>query len=190
MPPQRPKQCANQKSGERRHQGPISFLKSDGTGGLCRSCGKTSMGHTTRVARRAGAKSFGNTKKGMSKRKAGKRSGIRRKAKIALVVKKPWIDYLLNGSKTWEVRGSATKRRGWIHLAESGSGKLIGGAKLIDCIHVPRSEFLVHRDLHRVPALSLIKYKTIYAWVFRDARRYGETFNYVHAPGAVVWVRA
>ena len=86
------------------------------------------MGHTTRVARRAGAKSFGNTKKGMSKRKAGKRSGIRRKAKIALVVKKPWIDYLLNGSKTWEVRGSATKRRGWIHLAESGSGKLIGGA--------------------------------------------------------------
>jgi len=40
----------------------------------------------------------------------------------------------------------------------------------LDCIHVPRSEFTKHRDLHRVPALSIVKYNTMYAWVLRGAR--------------------
>ena len=30
----------------------------------------------------------------------------------ALVIKQPWVDYILNGKKTWEIRGSNTKIRG------------------------------------------------------------------------------
>jgi hypothetical protein len=176
MPPQRPERCKNQKSGERRHQGPISYLKSDGTGGLCRACGRAGMSN-------AGATSSG-------KRTAGKRSGVRRKAKIALVVKKQWIDYILDGSKTWEIRGSATTKRTWVHLAQSGTSKLVGGAQLVDCKHILRSQFMKHKALHRVPSLAIVKYRTIYAWVLRNARRYKKPFEYKHAAGAVIWVRA
>ena len=63
------------------------------------------------------------------KKDAGKRSGLRRSAKKALVVKKKWLDLILAGRKTWEIRGSSTSKRGWIHFAESqAGGKLRGRA--------------------------------------------------------------
>ena len=153
--------------------------------------GAKSSGNTIKgmSKRKAGAKSIGNTMKGMSKYKSGKRSGVRRGANVALVVRQPWANYILDGAKTWEIRGSKTTRRGWIHLAQSGTGKLVGGARLVDCIRVPHSEFMKHRDLHCVPALSVVKYKAIYAWVFRGARRYKEPFEYSHTAGASIWVR-
>ena len=45
----------------------------------------------------------GNQRKGRSKKKAGKRSGIKRSAKVALVVKKKWLDLILKGRKDWEI---------------------------------------------------------------------------------------
>ena len=36
----------------------------------------------------------------------------------ALIVKKPWIDYILDGIKTWEIRGSKTNIRGKIELIQ------------------------------------------------------------------------
>ena len=50
----------------------------------------------------------GNVKKGKVKKNAGKRSGLRRSAKRALVVKKKWLDLIFAGRKTWEIRGSST----------------------------------------------------------------------------------
>ena len=64
----------------------------------------------------------GNVKKGKVKKDAGKRSGLRRSAKKALVVKKKWLDLILAGQKTWEIRGSSTSKRGWVHFAESHAG--------------------------------------------------------------------
>ena len=61
-------------------------------------------------------------KKGRAKKSAGERSGVRRSAKKALVVKKKWLDLILAGQKVWELRGSPTAKRGWIHLAESQAG--------------------------------------------------------------------
>ena len=58
-------------------------------------------------------KSFkGNTETGQSKRSAGKRSGLKRSAKHALVVKKRWLDKILDGEKDWKVRSSRTRHRG------------------------------------------------------------------------------
>ena len=45
----------------------------------------------------------GNVKKGRIKKRAGERSGVRRSAKRALVVKKKWLDLILAGRKTWEL---------------------------------------------------------------------------------------
>jgi len=120
---------------------------------------------------------------------AGERSGERRKAEMALVIKKKWLDKIFARKKVWEIRSSSTKRRGWIHLAESGSGNLCGGAKLKDCIPVPRGEFLKHRRLHGVTSLNDVKYKKIWAWVLSDARKYSCPFDYHHTQGAVIFVR-
>ena len=71
----------------------------------------------------------GNTTTGRKKKGAGKRSGVRRSAKRALVVKKKWLDLILTRQKKWEIRGSSTAKRGWIHFAESqAGGKLRGRA--------------------------------------------------------------
>ena len=123
------------------------------------------------------------------KTKAGKRSGLRRKAQMALVIKKCWLDKILAGKKVWEIRGTSTKRRGWMHLAQSKSGQLRGGAKLVDCFQVKRGEFLKHRCQHHVTSLKDVEYKTLWAWVLSAAREYAAPFDYSHTQSAVIFVR-
>ena len=57
----------------------------------------------------AGRMGRGNTKVGKPKKEAGKRSGVKRSARYALVVKKEWLDKILSGQKDWEIRGSADR---------------------------------------------------------------------------------
>ena len=131
----------------------------------------------------------GNVKKGKVKKDAGKRSGLRRSAKKALVVKKKWLDLILAGQKTWEIRGSSTSKRGWVHFAESqAGGKLRGRARLVNCFPVPTESFQRHYKKHCVPSLTMVPYVTIYAWVLEDAEEFEKPFEYEHKQGAVIWV--
>ena len=131
----------------------------------------------------------GNTTTGRKKKRAGKRSGVRRSAKRALVVKKRWLDLILAGQKKWEIRGSSTTKRGWIHFAESqAGGKLMGRARLVDCFPVSRESFVRNFHQHRVPSLSMVPYHTPYAWVLEDCEKFDKAFNYEHKRGAVIWV--
>jgi hypothetical protein len=105
-----------------------------------------------------------------------------------LILKEP-LDQILAGTKTWEIRGKATDRRGPIALIESKSGHVVGTCEVIEVLgpltlaelqkHVRRSGF---RPSH-------LPYPTTYAWVVRDARRLPEPLPYRHPPGAVIWVR-
>ena len=132
----------------------------------------------------------GNIKKGISKKKAGARSGVKRSSKVALVVKKRWLNKILDGEKDWEIRSSNTSRRGWIHLVESKAcGKLMGRARLVDCFELSKSQFGKSRCHHCVRYLSEVPYKRMFAWVLNDAERFEKPFMYEHAQGAVIWVR-
>ena len=131
----------------------------------------------------------GNVKKGKVKKDAGKRSGLRRSAKKALVVKKEWLDLILAGQKTWEIRGSSTSKRGWVHFAESqAGGKLRGRARLVNCFPVSKDSFQCHYKKHCVRSVDMVPYKTVYAWVFEDAEEFEKPFEYEHKQGAVIWV--
>ena len=131
----------------------------------------------------------GNVKIGAVKKRAGKRSGVRRSAKRALVIKKKWLDLILDGRKTWEIRGSSTAKRGWVHLAESkAGGKLVGRAKLVASFPLSRSSFMKNYSKHRVSSLNTVPYETPHAWVFADAEKFQRPFLYEHKQGAVVWV--
>ena len=103
-------------------------------------------------------------------------------------MKKKWLALMLTGEKDWEIRGSSTARRGWIHFAESqAGGKLVGRARLVDCLLVSRSSFMKHVGRHCVPSLAEVPYKRIFAWVLTNAQRFKRPFLYKHRLGAVIW---
>ena len=130
----------------------------------------------------------GNSLTGVHKRLAGQRSGLRRSSVVALTIKKEWLDLILAGKKTWEIRGTPTQRRGYIHFAESGSGRLRGRCKLVACQRLERSTFMQHQSCHRVPDVNMVKYKNIWAWILEGAEPYDTPFEYSHKQGAVIFV--
>ena len=119
----------------------------------------------------------------------GKRSGVKRSVKHALVVKKRWLDEILAGEKDWEIRSSRTSHRGWVFFAQSkATGQLLGRARLVDCFELSADEFEAHAHRHCVAKWSSVTYKRVFAWVLEQAERFDKPFAYVHRPGAVVWV--
>src|SRR5882724_4942048 len=52
----------------------------------------------------------------------------------ALIIREEPLSKILAGTKTWEIRGSATKRRGRIALIQSKSGLVVGTCDLVDVV--------------------------------------------------------
>ena len=152
--------------------------------------GACSSGNKTKgiSKKRAGASSSGNRKKGNAKKRAGQQSGLRRRAAIALIIKTPWLEKIFKRDKQWEIRGTATTRRGRIHLAQPG-GLLVGSAVLSGCTLVERKDFLKHKDKHCIHSLNLVTYPKLWAWHLGDVQRYSKPFRYTKPNGAIVWVR-
>lgn len=110
-----------------------------------------------------------------------------------LLIRQPWIDLILAGNKTWEIRGSATKIRGTIYLIQSQSGLVVGTADLVGC-----TPALNASDMNRSRELHCIK-ETFdnynmpyggrpYAWILMNAKRLEKPIPYKHPQGAVIWV--
>jgi hypothetical protein len=109
-----------------------------------------------------------------------------------LIIKTPFIDLILQGRKTWELRSTQAKFRGPIALIEKGSGKVVGVASLIDS-KGPLTDAEMGANHHnhavspeRLQLPDLQKYR--YAWVLSDAKRLARPVPYTHAKGAVIWV--
>lgn len=105
-----------------------------------------------------------------------------------LILKEP-LDKILAGTKTWEIRGKATARRGPIALIESKSGHVVGTCDVVDVVG-PLTLAELQRNARRTGFRpDELPYATTYAWVVRDARRLPEPVPYRHPSGAVIWVR-
>lgn len=81
-------------------------------------------------------------------------------------VKEPWVTLLLEGKKTWELRGSPTNIRGRVGLVASGTGRIFGGATLVGCRGpLSADELRDNQERHRVPLERAgSAYKETYAW--------------------------
>ena len=157
----------------------------------CATAGALSTGNSKHglSKKRAGARSRGNAKRGATKRRAQKRSSTRRSTNEVLVVKEPWVSMIIDGKKTWEIRGSATAKRGKIHVAASGcGGMLVGQCQLVDCFPVSSSELAKNVTKHCIKDLKSVRYKKPHAWVLKKAVRYSSPFTYSHPNGAIIWV--
>lgn len=106
----------------------------------------------------------------------------------ALIIKKPWIDYILEGKKVWEIRGCKTNKRGLIELIESGSGFIVGCCNINDCIQLDIDKFNNNAPKHCINTKKL-PYNKTFAWVLSNAQRYNNPKKYSHPRGAIIWVK-
>ena len=106
----------------------------------------------------------------------------------ALIIKKPWIDYILEGKKTWEIRGCNTKIRGQIELIQSGSGLVVGSCEIVDCKELNLEDYKNNIDKHNIQDVTTLPYKKTFAWVIVNAKRYESPRKYKHPQGAIIWV--
>jgi uncharacterized protein YqfB (UPF0267 family) len=108
-----------------------------------------------------------------------------------LVINSPWIDLILSGKKTWEIRGSRTKPRERIALIKSKSGTVVGGCDVVGCIGpLALDRLRAEHEKHRVPLEELdeLPYPHTYAWVLENAKPLAQPIAYEHPSGAVIWV--
>lgn len=110
-----------------------------------------------------------------------------------LVVREPWIDLILSGEKTWEMRSRSTGYRGPVALIRKGSGTIVGVAELVGTRSpLSPAEMIDTYPLHRIPrdlieGGEVAKWTT--PWVLANVRRLASPVPYDHPAGAVTWVR-
>jgi hypothetical protein len=101
----------------------------------------------------------------------------------ALLIRRPWIDKILDGEKTWGIRGSRTSVQGPIGLIASRSGMVLGVCDLVDCIGpLTGAEFRKNakKAVMRPSEATLGYHRHTHAWVLKNARKLARPMEYQH----------
>jgi len=111
---------------------------------------------------------------------------------VGLFVKSPWIDLILEGKKTWELRSKRTSKRERIALVESGSRLVKGTCEIVGVRGALRkSTLLQNLDKHQVPQSRIeqgLGHKRVYAWVVSEPIRFDDPPVVPYLRGPVVWI--
>jgi hypothetical protein len=106
----------------------------------------------------------------------------------AIPIREPWIDMILDGEKTWEIRSKFTKKIGPVGLIRSKSGTVVGTATLSEVIEITPA--LAQKNAKRM-GMTVSNALTCvgeYAWVLKDVVSFNTPVPYKHPSGAVTWV--
>jgi hypothetical protein len=110
----------------------------------------------------------------------------------ALLIRRPYLDDIFAGKKTWEIRGSRIAIRETIALVASGSGTVIGVCEVVDCIGpLTQEQFRKNASKAGIPKREAILgwYRQTYAWVLAKPKCLKKPVPYKHPYGAIAWVR-
>jgi len=112
--------------------------------------------------------------------------------KSGLVIRPRWIELILQGKKTWEMRSVSTRIRGPIGLICQGSGLVVGTARLTDSRPaLTRDDYMRYREKHAVPESMLDEVfanRWVFPWVLAGVHRLPKPVPYRHKSGAVIFV--
>lgn len=111
-----------------------------------------------------------------------------------LIIKKKWLDLILSGKKTLEIRGSNTKHKDEpIYLIESGSNGLVRGKCIINATFpISCSDWSEYRDKHCVDiSYKELKsrYNSPYAWELTNVEKLENPFYFKPPKGAIIWIK-
>lgn len=106
-----------------------------------------------------------------------------------LVIREPWIDLILSGEKSWEMRSTRISFRSWIGLIRKGSG-LVSGIARIESVGDALSarEMIETFDKHRIPqemirSGAVAKWNT--PWKLTQVHVLPQPVPYRHPNGAI-----
>lgn len=105
-----------------------------------------------------------------------------------LIIRKEWLDKILNDGKHWEMRATHTNQRGLIKLIEAGSGLIMGECMIAGSHEVTEDLARQSFNAHQVSDYNLLK-KWRYAWRLCNVKKYEKPIPYKHPKGAVIWVK-
>src|SRR5688572_28347854 len=109
-----------------------------------------------------------------------------------LIIADPWIGYILEGRKTWEMRSQSTSFRGLFGLIRKGTCAVWGVARLVDCgTPLLPEQMIANHDKHQIPdsmirSGEVAKWNT--PWMLSDVWRLAASVPYTHRSGAVTWL--
>lgn len=108
-----------------------------------------------------------------------------------LKIKAKWINLILNGKKTWEIRRTNTKIRERIALGNTNTKQVEGYANLVRSFEMTVKELKKHNHKHRANQF-LDEYarekETLFVWVLSDIKRELEPYSYSYSTGS--WCKA
>ena len=109
----------------------------------------------------------------------------------AIIIDEQWIELILDGKKTWEMRPASTKERGLIGLIKKGTKQIHGVANLVDCLaKIEPHKLMGNQKYHAIPTRRFrfaIDMNWLNPWVLAGARRLTRPVSYVHK-SQVSWV--
>lgn len=117
------------------------------------------------------------------------KGGSANRQKKGLIVQCPWLDLILDGKKTMDLRSVPTQIRGKIALLHKG--KIYGYADLYGvCGPMSKEEIASRHKEHRMPQRQIYKadFPYRYGWKLRNIKRLKRPRKYDHPQGAQVWV--
>lgn len=107
-----------------------------------------------------------------------------------IIIDTPWIDYILQGKKTWEMRSSKCNKRGPIALIKKGSKTIYGVAYLQDSEGPLGIDQLAQStDFHQIPKelYEASDFRWNHAWKLNHVCKLQTPVAYEHI-GGVIWV--
>jgi hypothetical protein len=110
----------------------------------------------------------------------------------ALLIRRPYVEDILAGRKTWEIRGSRIGIRETIALVASGSGTVIGVCEVVDCIGtLTQDQFRKNASKAGMPKKKAILgwYRQTFAWVLAKPKYLKKPVSYKHPYGAMAWAK-
>jgi hypothetical protein len=106
----------------------------------------------------------------------------------AIPIKTPFIDMILIGVKTWEIRTKSTKKIGPVALIRSGSGTVVSTAFLAEDIFLTRKICAANYEKMGMTKEEALTCYGEHAWVLKDIIKLRKPVPYKHPPGAITWV--
>lgn len=107
----------------------------------------------------------------------------------ALIIKEEYINLILSGKKTWEIRKFNTNIRGPIALISRGY--LYGFVYLKNTFRINRESLKKYRDKHGVSPEFIDNYadgrEELYVWVLENPLRLDKPLKISYAKGVQVW---
>eukprot|EP00438_Fugacium_kawagutii_P026126 Skav200884 [mRNA] locus=scaffold2741:13050:13493:+ [translate_table: standard] len=92
-----------------------------------------------------------------------------------MVVRQPWLERILDGSKTMELRA---RKYGLGHAWLGSGGRIHGRVKIVQAVPLTEEEFKSRHEEHQWPLDTDLPYKTVYGLMLEEVEQLPEPLSY------------